>query len=78
VVAITDSRVSPLRKSAAETLLAVSKSVSFFHSIQPMLALIQALIALLAARGGDKALDAIAQAEQQLEWFHVYWPRDAR
>ncbi|HYF19929.1 MAG TPA: MurR/RpiR family transcriptional regulator [Ramlibacter sp.] len=77
VVAITDSRVSPLRKSAAETLLAASRSASFFHSILPLLALVQGLIALLAARGGDKALAALADAEEQLEWFHVYWPGGA-
>lgn len=75
VLAITDTRLSPLRKAATETLLSVNRSASFFHSILPVLALIQALIALLAARGGGKALAAIAQAEKQLEWFHAYWPQ---
>jgi DNA-binding MurR/RpiR family transcriptional regulator len=75
VLAITDSRLSPLRNVATETLLTVNRSASFFHSILPLLALVQALIALLAARGGDKALAAIAQAEKQLEWFHAYWPQ---
>ncbi len=73
VLAVTDSRVSPLRKSATELLLTTNRSASFFHSVLPLLALAQALIAILAARGGDKTLAAIAHAEEQLEWFHVYW-----
>lgn len=73
VLAITDSRVSPLRKEATESLLTVNRSASFFHSILAVLALIQMLIALLAVRGGDKTLAAIASSEKQLEWFHAYW-----
>ena len=73
VLAITDSRVSPLRKVATESLLTVNRSAFFFHSILAVLALIQALIALLAARGGGKTLAAIARSEKQLEWFHAYW-----
>ena len=73
VVAITDSRLSPLRSRATESLLTVTRSASFFHSILAVLALIQALIALLAARGGDRTLAEIARSEKQLEWFHAYW-----
>lgn len=73
VVAITDSRVSPLRNVATESLLAVTRSASFFHSILGVLALIQGLIALLAARGGARTPKAIALSEKQLEWFHAYW-----
>jgi len=75
VVVITDSRVSPLRKSATELLLTSNRSASFFHSILSPLAVIQALIALMAARGGEKTLASIAHAEEQLEWFNVYWPQ---
>ena len=38
-----------------------------------MIALVQALLALLVARGGKQALDSIEQSEQQLEWFGAYW-----
>lgn len=77
VVAITDSRVSPLRKAATECLLTVNRSASFFHSILAVLALIQGLIAILAMRGGGKALAALAQSEKQLEWFHAYWSQES-
>lgn len=73
VLAITDSRLSPLRKVATESLLTINRSASFFHSILAVVALVQTLIALLAARGGDKTLAAIARSEKQLEWFHAYW-----
>jgi DNA-binding MurR/RpiR family transcriptional regulator len=73
VVAITDSRLSPLRTRATESLLTFNRSASFFHSILALFALIQALTALLAARGGDKTLAEISRSEKQLEWFHAYW-----
>ncbi len=76
VLLITDSRASPFRKLAAETLIAANRSASFFHSVLSLLALIQALIALLASRGGDKALAAIAKSERQLDWFRTYWERE--
>jgi DNA-binding MurR/RpiR family transcriptional regulator len=76
VLAITDSRVSPLRKAATESLLTVNRSASFFHSILAVLALVQGITALLAARGGDKTLAAIARSEKQLEWFHAYWSQE--
>ena len=73
VIAITDSRVSPIRKSATETLITVTRSPSFFHSILSVMALVHGLIAILVARGGDETLKAIAKSEKQLEWFHAYW-----
>ena len=73
VVAITDSRVSPIRKSATEMLITVNRSPSFFHSILSVMALVHGLIAILVARGGNKTLKAIAKSEKQLEWFHAYW-----
>lgn len=76
VLAITDSRVSPLRRVATESLLTINQSASFFHSILAVLALVQTLIALLAARGGNKSLAAIARSEKQLEWFHAYWSQN--
>lgn len=76
VLLITDSRASPFRNLATETLLAANRSASFFHSVLSLLALIQALIAMLASRGGDKALAALAKSERQLDWFNTYWERE--
>lgn len=75
VLAITDSRVSPIRKSATESLLTANRSASFFHSILSPMALVHGLIAILAARGGEKVPLAIARSEEQLQWFNAYWPQ---
>ena len=73
LIAITDDRLSPIGQLADVALLVGTATPSFFHSIVPMVALAQALLALLVARGGDTALVAIEASEQQLARFQVYW-----
>jgi len=73
LIAITDDRLSPIGRLADVVLLVGTATPSFFHSIVPMVALAQALLALLVARGGDAALAAIEASEQQLARFQVYW-----
>jgi hypothetical protein len=43
-----------------------------------MVALVQALLALLVSRGGKSALAAIELSEKQLERFKAYWPDEPR
>ena len=73
LIGITDDRLSPIGRLADVVLLVATATPSFFHSIVPMVALAQALLALLVARGGDAALAAIEASEQQLARFQVYW-----
>ena len=73
LIAITDDRLSPIGRLADVALLVGTATPSFFHSIVPMVALAQALLAVLVARGGDTALAAIEASEQQLARFQVYW-----
>lgn len=75
-VALTDSVVSPLAKDADHVLIVGTDSPSFFHSIVPAMALAEALIGLMVAKGGGAALDTIADAEVQLGEFDAYWHRD--
>lgn len=75
VVAITDSRVSPIAALAQRSLLVSTETPSFFHAVTPAFAAAETLIALVAARAGDKALNAIANAESQLGAFSTYWSR---
>lgn len=72
-VAITDSRVSPLAEAADEILLLALKSPSFFPSIASAVTLIQGLLAVMVAEGGQSALDSIGETERQLETFNAYW-----
>jgi DNA-binding MurR/RpiR family transcriptional regulator len=72
-VVVTDSLVSPLARNAAHVLLIENESPSFFHSVAPALSAMEALMALMVARGGRKALEAITESEDQLDQFNAYW-----
>ncbi len=73
IVAITDSPLSPLARAAQSSLLVPTDGPSFFHGVTPAFAAAETLLALLAARAGDKALAAIRNAEVQLGAFDTYW-----
>lgn len=79
-VVITDSLVSPLARNASQVLLIENESPSFFHSVAPAMSAMETLVALMVAQGGDKALKAIRESEEQLSRFDAYWqaaPRTA-
>ena len=76
VVAVTDSRVSPLAACATHVLVAAKDSPSFFGSLVGALSLTQALIAALAARSGPDAVSALGETERHLAAFNTYWERD--
>jgi DNA-binding MurR/RpiR family transcriptional regulator len=75
VVALTDSEVSPLTQIAAATILVATDSPSFLHTMTPLLAVAEILAALVAGRGGNKALAALEHTEAQLSTFGVHLPR---
>jgi len=75
VVALTDSEVSPLAQIADSTILVATHSPSFFHTMTPLLAVAEILAALVAGRGGAKALAALEHTEAQLAVFGVHLPR---
>jgi DNA-binding MurR/RpiR family transcriptional regulator len=82
-VALTDSLISPLARSADSVLLIENESPSFFHSVAPAMSAVEALVALMVADGGPAALKAIGDSETQLNQFDAYWhaahqPRDRR
>jgi DNA-binding MurR/RpiR family transcriptional regulator len=74
IVAITDDTLSPIARPANAALLVAAGTPSFFHSIVSLMALIQALLAVLVSRGGEGALAAIELSEKRLERFNAYWP----
>ncbi len=69
VVAITDGGMSPLARLADEAVIVGTETPSFFHSMTPAFAAAECLAALIAARKGRSALDAIARSEEQLAAF---------
>jgi DNA-binding MurR/RpiR family transcriptional regulator len=72
VVGLTDSPASPLVRQADVAIVVPTDSPSFFHSMLPAFAVAELLVALLATRRGEAALDAIAATEATLAALDVY------
>lgn len=73
VIAITDSKASPLVEFAQHTLFITTHSPSFFHTMTPAFALGEMLATLAAGRDGAKTAKALKQTEAQLAAFNVHW-----
>jgi DNA-binding MurR/RpiR family transcriptional regulator len=73
VVALTDSALSPLARNAAHFLLFRADSISFFPSMIAPLALVELLVAWLAARGGKAVLKRLAEVDARLAAQRAYW-----
>lgn len=73
IVAITDSELSPLARSAQERLLFDAASSSFFHSLVAGHALVERLMAAVAARGGHKVVRRLESREALLRDGGAYW-----
>ena len=73
VVAVTDSELSPLARVAADTLLFEAATSSFFHSLVGAHALVERVMAEVAARGGRSVVKRLKQREIWLEESGAYW-----
>jgi DNA-binding MurR/RpiR family transcriptional regulator len=73
VIALTDSIVSPLARRATHALRYRADSVSFFPSMIAPLALVELLLARLAAKGGKAVLERLTEVEQRLADQRAYW-----
>ncbi len=73
VISLTDTVVSPIASSPDRTILVRNESPSFFHSVAPALAAVEALAAIMVLRGGAKTLATIAASEKQMQRFSAYW-----
>jgi DNA-binding MurR/RpiR family transcriptional regulator len=73
VIAVTDSRASPLVRGAAHALIAPTASPQFFPSSVAIMALLEALIASVVVHGGEGVIDNIARADRLLADFGAYW-----
>lgn len=77
VVALTDSSLGPLAQLAQDHLLFDAESPSFFHSLTGAQALAEALVATIAARGGEAVMRRLVAMEQRLNAAHAYWEKPA-
>ena len=79
VIALTDSTLSPLLTAKdALPLIVRTSSPSFFHSVVPAMSVVQALMLLLIAQGGEEAMDKLSESEAQLDTFQTYWSSGER
>jgi len=73
VLAVTDSVVSPIAAPAVQTMLVANDGPTFFRSITAAMALGEAIVAFLLARGGDRSMRNLRDMERQLDRFAAYW-----
>jgi len=78
IVALTDSALSPLARAATHALLFRAESVSYFHSMIGPLALVELLLARIAAKGGKTVLRRLAEVEDRLTRSRAYWRAPTR
>jgi len=78
IVALTDSALSPLARNATHFLLFRADSISFFPSMIAPLALVELLVAWLAAKGGRTVLKRLAEVDSRLATQRAYWNRPRR
>ncbi len=76
IVAVTDSKVSPLADDADHVFVVANASPSFFRSIAAALCLVEAMVAFLVASKGADAITTLSRTEQQLRQFGAYWGKD--
>lgn len=75
IIAVTDSRLSPIARLADEIVLIATDGPSFFHALTPAFVVSEILGALVAGRGGEASLEALRRTEAQLAAMHVHWQR---
>ena len=75
VVALTDSTLSPIARSAQHVLLFQAESPSFFQSMTGAQAMAESLVAAVAVRGGEQVRQRLAERQAQLKASRAYWER---
>lgn len=72
VIAITDSAASPIARLAPASVVVPTSTPSFLQTVAPGLIVVECIAALVAARRGQAAVDAMAASEELLARFGAY------
>lgn len=72
VIAVTDSRAAPIARHASVSIVVPTETPSFLQTMTPAFIVVECLAALVAARRGQAAVDAIARAEVLLDRLGSY------
>ncbi len=78
VLALTDSRLSPIAQGARHVLLFAAASPAFFQSQTGAQALAETLIAAVVAAGDAALIDRLAARQDRLRASKAYWERPGR
>lgn len=73
LIAVTDSRASPLARIADHLFLAPSSTPQFFNSIVASAAMLEVLMAFIVARGDDRVLASIRLHDRVRHEHGAYW-----
>jgi DNA-binding MurR/RpiR family transcriptional regulator len=73
IVAVTDNRLSPLAQLADHAFVVPNVDSSFYTSLVPTLALLEALISFLLMEGGRQNVERIRKRFALLEQQGAYW-----
>ncbi|MCC7047514.1 MAG: MurR/RpiR family transcriptional regulator [Alphaproteobacteria bacterium] len=73
VIALTDHELSPIAAPATHVFVVPNASASFYHSMVPKMVLLESLVCLLVARGGQAAVDRVKAEFDRREDFGIYW-----
>jgi DNA-binding MurR/RpiR family transcriptional regulator len=76
VIALTDTPFSPIARPAKHTLLLPTRTTSYYQSLIPTIAILEALVSLLIVRTGPAAVKRIGAEFRRRERFGVYWQGD--
>ncbi len=72
IIAITDSRASPIARLAREAIIVPIHTPSFLQTMTPAFIVVECLAALVAAKRGEAAVKAIEAVESHLNRFGSY------
>lgn len=72
VLAVTDSKVSPVITKSGLNFAIANSSASLFPTVLPALAIAQVLATLLVSAGDEELLAAVERSQKQLNSFGVY------
>jgi DNA-binding MurR/RpiR family transcriptional regulator len=78
VIALTDHKLSPIARPATHVFVVPNASASFYHSMVPKMVLLESLVCLLVARGGQAAVDRVKAEFDRRENFGIYWSDKGR
>lgn len=78
IIALTDSRVSPLVPLSEHFIIVPTQSPQFFPSLLGLLATLETLTALIVARSDESTYERIAQIDRMRTEAGIYWePTDS-